>query len=281
MIDRAGLADFLRRRRESLRPADVGLPPGLRRRTPGLRRDEVAALAGMSSDYYARLEQGRGPHPSDQLLTALGRALRFDDVQNDHLFHLAGLTPRPHSSGGHIRPGLIKLADRLVDVPVSIVSDLGEKLWQNAMADALLGPLAPRPGRERNVTWLWFTKPELRASFPHEDWAHHALNHVNDLRATAGRRAGDNDVESLVSDLLAASPEFAELWARHEVGRRRFTEKRIDHPEVGLIHVSCEILLTPSTDVAMHVFFPTEGTDAGEKLELLRVIGSQDLTNVR
>jgi transcriptional regulator with XRE-family HTH domain len=281
VIDRVGLADFLRRRREALRPADVGLPPGLRRRTPGLRRDEVAMLAGMSSDYYARLEQGRGPHPSDQLLTALSRALRFDDVQSDHLFHLAGLTPRPHSSNGHIRPGLIKLADHLVDVPVCIVSDLGEKLWQNAMADALLGLLAPRAGRDRNVTWLFFTEPERRSSIPREDWELHAMNHVRDLRATAGRRGNDPDVASLVSDLLAASEEFTAMWERHEVGTRRFDNKRIRHPEVGIVHVSCEVLLTPSTDLAMHVFFPTEGTDAREKLDLLRVIGSQDLTTSR
>jgi transcriptional regulator with XRE-family HTH domain len=281
VIDRAGLADFLRRRREALRPADVGLPQGLRRRTPGLRRDEVALLAGMSSDYYARLEQGRGPHPSEQLLTSLGRALRFDDAQNDHLFHLAGLTPRPHSAGGHIRPGLIRLADHLVDVPVCIISDLGERLWQNAMADALMGPLAPRPGRDRNSTWLFFTDMARRERFPREDWEKHAVTHVNDLRATHGRRAGDQDVESLVSDLLAASEEFAELWARHEVGLHRFDRKRIDHPEVGIIHVSCEVLLTPSADLGMLVFFPTDGTDAREKLDLLRVIGSQDLTTSR
>jgi hypothetical protein len=238
-------------------------------------------LAGMSSDYYARLEQGRGPHPSDQLLGSLARALRFDDIQSDHLFHLAGLTPRPHSSNGHIRPGLIKLADHLVDVPVCIISDLSEKLWQNAMADALLGPLAPRSGRDRNTTWLFFTQPELRERFPREDWAKHALTHVNDLRATHGRRAGDADVESLVSDLLSASDEFAELWERHEVGVRRFDRKRMIHAEVGIIEVSCEVLLTPSADLGMLVFFPTEGTDAREKLDLLRVIGSQDLTTAR
>jgi MmyB-like transcription regulator ligand binding domain/Helix-turn-helix domain len=239
-------------------------------------------LAGMSSDYYARLEQGRGPHPSEQLLMSLSRALRFDDISSDHLFHLAGLTPRPHSSNGHLRPGLIRLADHLVDVPVCIVSDLGEKLWQNAMADAFLGPLAPRPGRDRNVTWLFFTQPERRReNIPREDWELHAMNHVRDLRATAGRRGNDPDVASLVNDLLAASEEFAELWARHEVGNRRFDNKRIRHPEVGLVQVSCEVLLTPATDLAMHVFFPKEGTDAREKLELLRVIGSQDLTTAR
>jgi transcriptional regulator with XRE-family HTH domain len=281
VIDRAGLADFLRRRREVLRPSDVGLPTGFRRRTPGLRRDEVALLAGMSTDYYARLEQGRGPRPSAQILTSLGRALRFDADQNDHLFHLAGLTPALRRSNGHIRPGLIRLADHLVDVPVTVVSDLSEVLWQNELADLTLGRRSPQPGRERNFGWLWFTRPELRDRFPREDWPHHAAAHVNNLRATAARRAGDPDVESLVSDLLAASTEFADLWDRHDVAVRRYDEKRIVHPEVGLIHLTCEVLLTPSADVQLMVYFPTEGTDASEKLDLLRVIGSQDLSSMR
>ena len=235
----------------------------------------------MSTDYYTRLEQGRGPHPSAQLLTSLGRALRFDADQNDHLFHLAGLTPPVRRSYGHIRPGLIKLADHLVDVPVCIMSDLGEVLWQNAMADITLWPRVTRPGRERNVTWLWFTSPALRARFPQEDWPHHVAAHVSDLRATAARRAGDADVESLVADLLAASTEFAELWERHDVAVRRFDQKRLVHPEVGIIHVTCEMLLTPTADVQLLAFFPTEGTDAREKLDLLRVIGTQDLSTTR
>ena len=120
VIDRAGLADFLRRRRAMLRPADVGLPDGMRRRTPGLRRDEVAQLAGMSNDYYARLEQRRGSHPSEPIVAALALALRCDSDERDHLFHSAGLTSPPRRTGRHIRPGLISLAERLTDVPVCI-----------------------------------------------------------------------------------------------------------------------------------------------------------------
>src|SRR5690606_12452437 len=133
VIDRAGLADFLRRRRETLRPADVGLPDGVRRRTPGLRRDEVAHLAGMSTDYYTRLEQRRGANPSPSIVAALARALRCDLDERDHLFHLAGLSPPPRRAGRHIRPGLISLAERLTDVPVCICTDLNEVLWQNAL----------------------------------------------------------------------------------------------------------------------------------------------------
>lgn len=282
VIDRVGLADFLRRRRELLRPADVGLPPGVRRRTPGLRRDEVAGLAEMSTDYYTRLEQGRGPHPSEQILTALGRALRLDLDQSDHLFHLCGLTaPSRHGGTAHMRPGLITLAGHLTDVPVCIVSDLDEVLWQNGLADLVLGPRAIRPGHDRNFTWLWFTDRSSRDRIPPEDWEHHSTAHVNDLRATAARRAGDADVEDLVGDLRGASPEFERYWSLHEVAVRRFDRKRFIHPEVGLLHLTCEVLLTPTIDVRLLVFFPTEGTDAGDKLNLLRVIGSQDLASAR
>jgi transcriptional regulator with XRE-family HTH domain len=139
VIDRVGLADFLRRR-ELRRQADVGLPDGVRRRTPGLRRGEVAQLAGMSSDYYSRLEQCRGSHPSEPIVAALACALRSDLDERDHLFHRAGLTPPPRRAGRHIRPGLISLVDRLTDVPVWICTDLDEVLWQNTLADAVLGP---------------------------------------------------------------------------------------------------------------------------------------------
>ncbi|SOD71073.1 helix-turn-helix protein [Jatrophihabitans sp. GAS493] len=279
MTNRVELAEFLRLRRESLRPADVGLAPGVRRRTPGLRREEVAQLAGMSTDYYSRLEQARGPHPSDQMLASLARALRLDADQHDHLFYLAGATPPPRrSSAGHLRPGLVRLADHLDDVPVCIISDLDEVLWQNSTADLVFGPLSPCPGRERNFTWQWFTDPQRRLRYPVEDRRRHATAHVNDLRATAARRGGDPDVESFVADLRAASAEFDELWRRHDVAARQFDRKRIEHPEVGRLELTCEVLLTPSADVRMLVFFPTEGTDARDRLDLLRVIGSQNLS---
>ena len=276
-IDRPGLADFLRRRREQLQPAEVGLPDGVRRRTPGLRRDEVAQLAGMSSDYYTRLEQARGPHPSQSMIASLARALRFDLDGRDHLFHLAGLTPPARRSGGHIGPGLVALADHLLDVPVVISSDTGALLWQNAMAEAVLGPHPTTGGREANMTWLWFQGEGRRTRVPQEDWHFHSVAHVNDLRATHARRRGDRDVTELVDRLLADSEEFRQLWEKHDVGVRRRSDKRFDHPEVGRIEVTCEVLFTPESDLRLSVFFPTAGTDAREKLDLLRVIGLQDL----
>ncbi|MBF8187671.1 helix-turn-helix domain-containing protein [Nonomuraea sp. K274] len=277
MIDRAGLADFLRRRRELLRPSDVGLPDGVRRRTPGLRRDEVAQLAGMSSDYYARLEQCRGANPSEPIVASLARALRCDLDERDHLFHLAGLTPPARRAGRHIRPGLISLVDRLTDVPAGICTDLGEVLWQNALADIVLGRQDHHAdGRARNLAWRWFTDPASRARIPEEDWPRHSAAHVNDLRATYSRRAGDNDVVELVQGLRERSAEFRASWERHEVGVRRFDRKRLLHPEAGVLHLTCEVLLTPEEDLRVIAFFPTEGTDAREKLDLLRVIGTQN-----
>lgn len=276
MVDRAGLADFLRRRRELLRPADVGLPATLRRRTPGLRRDEVAHLAGMSTDYYSRLEQGRGSLPSAPVLAAIARALRVSLDERDHLFHLAGIIPPARHAGRHIDAGLSRLADHLVRVPVCICTDLNEVLWQNDLADVVMGSLGHRSGRERNFTWQWFAEPARRAWFLHEDWAQISEAHASDLRATHSRRGGDADVTALVNELLKVSGEFRTIWERHEVAVRRYDRKRLLHPQVGLLQLTCQVLLTPHDDLKLLALFPTEGTDAGEKLDLLRVIGKQD-----
>ncbi|SDS05825.1 helix-turn-helix transcriptional regulator [Microlunatus soli] len=278
MIDRPGLADFLRRRRETLRPADIGLPEGSRRRTPGLRREEVAQLAGVSSDHYARLEQARGSAPSASVVAAIARALRCDLDQRDHLFHLAGLVPPPHRAGGHPSPGLISLAERLVDVPACIYSDIGQLLWCNPLFSALGIHAETGSGREANALWRWFTRPAVRDLVPEEDQPRLTAAQVSDLRAVYSRRAGDRDVTELVDDLLACSTEFRTLWEQHEVAVRRSDRKDLRHPGVGLIQMRCEVLLTPEEDVKLTVFFPVEGTDAADKLELLRVIGIQDFT---
>ncbi|WP_406029592.1 helix-turn-helix transcriptional regulator [Nocardioides sp. NBC_00163] len=278
MTDRRELADFLRRRRELLRPSDVGLPDGLRRRTPGLRREEVASLAGVSTDHYTRLEQARGSAPSESVLSAIARALQCDLDERDHLFYLAGMTPPLRRAGNYVRPGLIALARRLTDIPVVICTDTGEIAWLNPLATTLLPQLPDGPGRGRNLMWRWFTEPDRRPA-PREDWDRMSASHVMDLRATYARRAGDSDITSLVHDLLAASEEFRGLWERHQVGVRRADLKTFIHPEVGPVAVRCEVLLTEEADVKLLAYFPAEGTDAAEKLELLRVIGSQRLTS--
>ncbi|WP_328527988.1 helix-turn-helix transcriptional regulator [Nocardioides sp. NBC_00368] len=272
MIDRDGLADFLRRRRALVRPADVGLPDGVRRRTPGLRREEVAILAGVSTDHYTRLEQARGSAPSAQVVKAIARALQCDEDQRDHLYYLAGMTPPPRR--GHVRPGLIALANRLTDLPVVICTDLGEVVFFNPLAELLLAHLVGEGERGSNMVWRWFTDRAFRA-MPEEDWPRISAAHVSDLRATYARRSGDTDVTSLVEDLLAASEEFRRLWERHEVGVRRTDRKTFLHPRVGAVTVRCEVLVTEGHEVQLLAHFPAEGTDAAEKLELLGVIGTQ------
>ncbi|WP_206342491.1 helix-turn-helix transcriptional regulator [Streptomyces ureilyticus] len=282
MIDRLGFADFLRRRRELLRPADIGLPEGVRRRTPGLRRDEVAQLANISTDYYARLEQRRGANPSETIVASLARALRCDPDERDHLYHLAGFSAPARYSGGYVRPGVMSLLDRLGDIPAFVVSDLGAVLWQNTVAAITLGWTAERRAdRSANIVWRWFTEPALRTCFPEEDWPRHSLAHVSDLRATSARRGGDADVTDLVHGLLERSEEFRALWERHEVAVHRFDRKRFLHPEVGVLHLTCEVLLSPEADTKVLAFFPTEGTDAREKLALLRTIGTQNFQATR
>jgi transcriptional regulator with XRE-family HTH domain len=274
-MQRDDLADFLRRRREAIRPADVGLAEGPRRRTAGLRREEVALLAGMSTDYVVRLEQGRSAQPSAQMLSALARALRLTEDERDHLFHLAGQQPPRATGGTHARAGLLRMLDLLGDTPATVVSDLGETLAQNRMAMLLLGDQTRFRGDERFHVWRWFTDPGWRELYPVEDADHHGRVSVADLRATAARRHGDPDVDGLVRRLLAASPQFAELWSEHEVAVRRSDRKRIVNRQVGVVHVDCETLVTPDLGQKLLVLTPQPGTDAAEKLALLSVVGLQ------
>lgn len=278
-MDRDELADFLRRRREQLQPAEVGLLPGLRRRTPGLRRDEVALLAGMSTDYYTRLEQARGPRPSVQVLGALARALRFTDDERDYLFHLCGHTA-PHRDGGdrHVGPGLLYLLSKLEDAPAAVCSDLGEVLAQNRMHVLLVGDQTGFAGLSRYVLWRWCTEPDAGRRFPEEDRDRLIRKHVADLRATAARRPGDADVVELITRLRSVSSEFERMWTEHEVAVRLSDSKRIVHPRVGLMDMVCETLVTPNVAQKLLVYYPRPGSDAQEKLDLLRVIGVQSMT---
>ncbi len=279
-VGRSELADFLRHCRARLTPAAVGLSQGARRRTPGLRREEVAQLAGMSTDHYTRLEQARGSRPSRQMLAAVARALRLTGDERDHLFHLAGEEPpRARSTTEHVRPGLLLVLDRLVDVPARVVSDRGDVLAQNAMAGALHGDLSARPAAERNIAWLYFTNPSARELFPAEDRDRAAGNLVADLRATVARRPDDVRLAELVRRLRARSEEFVGLWDAHCVAVRRADTKRFVHPVVGLLELDCEVLLSPEHDQRLIVYTARPGSRSGERLELLRVIGLQELTH--
>ncbi|MFE9423215.1 helix-turn-helix transcriptional regulator [Kitasatospora sp. NPDC006697] len=281
MTDRTELADFLCRCRARLVPADVGLQPGARRRTPGLRREEVAQLAGLSMDYYARLEQGRGPQPSPQLLVSLARALRLGEDERDHLFHLAGHEPpRTRRTLTHLRPSLLLILDRLHDTPAQVVSRLGDVLAQNRMAIALLGDRTQLPPRERNVVWTWFTDPASRARFPEAEHEQLARAQVANLRAIRAADPQDAEAAELVAELLAASQEFAELWSRHDVAVRRSGQKTVLHPVVGPVELDCEVLTSTQDGQLLLVYTARPGSESAGRLELLRVIGSQQMTGV-
>ncbi|MER7282806.1 helix-turn-helix transcriptional regulator [Dactylosporangium sp. NPDC000244] len=279
-MNRRELADFLRRCRERLQPQDVGLSCGARRRTPGLRREEVAQLAGMSADYYMRLEQARSPQPSMQLLAPLARALRLNDDERDHLYLLAGhRPPAGRHAGDHVRPGLLFLLDRLTDAPAQILNDIGDLLAQNSLAESLFGGVCSTQPQNRNIVWRWFTDPSVRAAYPEPDREHYSRLHTADLRAALARRSGDQAALDLVRRLRAASPEFAELWERHEVGVRRSGNIRVVHPTIGLIDLNCEQLLSPAEDQHLLLFTPSPGTQSAEQLQLLRVVGRELFTS--
>ncbi|MCS7480977.1 helix-turn-helix transcriptional regulator [Umezawaea endophytica] len=279
-MQRDQLADFLRRRRETIRPAEVGLTDGPRRRTAGLRREEVAMLAGMSVDYVVRLEQGRSSQPSTQLLGALARALRLSDDERDHLFHLAGHQPPPADGVARLaRAGLLRVLDLLGDTPALVLSDLGEVLAQNQASVLLAGDQTGLSGDRRYVAHRWFTDPAAREMAPPGEREHHGRGLVADLRAVAGRRSGDPVVTGLVERLLAASAEFRGFWDEHEVAVRRSDRKTFVHPQVGDLVMDCETLVTPDRGQQLLVLTPADA-DSRERLDLLRVLGVQEFPAV-
>jgi transcriptional regulator with XRE-family HTH domain len=274
-MDREDLADFLRRRRESLQPGDVGLPEGRRRRTAGLRREEVASLAAMSTDFYARIEQRRGSRPSEATVAALARALRLTLDERDHLFHLAGYEPPARAiRSDHVCPPLLRVLDSL-DTPAQVTSDLAVTLVQNELALALLGDQTEYEGASRSLFYRWFTDPAERTHYPAEDHEEHSRTYVAGLRAVHGRNRDDTEARELVELLLAESPEFAALWDEHEVAVRRDTHKRIIHPTVGLLELDCQILTAENQTERLLVFTAAPGSEDAARLELLSVVGNQ------
>jgi transcriptional regulator with XRE-family HTH domain len=275
-MDRTALADFLRRRREALRPADVGIPVTARRRTPGLRREDVAALAAMSTDYYTRLEQQRGPQPSEQMLSSLARALRLTSDERDYLFLLAGHTaPAPVGAAAHVPPALLRVLDRLDDTPALILSNLGETLVQNQLAAALLGDRTGYTGLARSEIYRWFTDPDERLRYPDSDRGRQSRAQVANLRAAYGSMGPQSRAGELVRALQKASPEFAGLWERHEVARRFEDHKVLVHPELGPIELDCQVLFTEDQSQALLVLTAPPRTEGYEKLQLLAVLGQQ------
>ena len=281
-MDRVELAAFLRRRREELRPEDVGLPVGARRRATGLRREEVAALAAMSTDYYTRLEQQRGPQPSEQMLAALARALRLSDDARDYLFRVAGRNaPSVSVTSTHVAPALQRVLDRLTDTPALILSNLGEVLMQNRHAAALYGDPSKFTGLARSGIYRWFTDPGERLIYPEHDRDRQSRAQVANLRAAYGSMGPKSRAGELVRVLSRESAEFAELWERHEVARRYEDHKVLVHPQLGEIEVDCQALFTEDQSQALLVLTAPPRTEAFDKIQLLGVLGHETFEDVR
>jgi hypothetical protein len=278
-MDAAALAEFLRRRRAELAPADLGLSEGARRRTPGLRREEVAQLAAMSTDYYTRLEQQRGPQPSEQMLASLARALRLSRDERDYLYRMAGHgIPDQVSTSAHVAPALLRVLERLDDSPALVLSNLGESLVQNRMADALFGDRTALTGWERSDVYRWFAHPETeRMLYPADDRDRQSRALVANLRVAYGALGERSRAGELVARLRRVSDEFAAIWERHEVAQRFEDHKTLVHPEVGEIELDCQVLFTEDQGQALLVL-TASGNEAAEKLRLLSVLGTQAFT---
>ncbi len=273
------LGTFLRSRRDRIRPGEVGLPVGPRRRVPGLRRDEVAHLAGLSVEYYIELERGAGSQPSEQMIAALARALRLSRDERDHLYHLAG-RPLPVEGGpaSHVHPSMSALLERLGATPAQVITDLHVTLMQNPLARALLGDQTVHHGAAASFVHRWFLDPAARDVYPEPDHAAQSRAFVADLRAALARRSvRDAEAAGLLAALLDGSSEFVGLWDEHDVAFRRDDRKRIIHPGLGLLEVNCLNLFSEDGRQRLLWFTPAVGTDTAERLELLSVVGQQDL----
>jgi transcriptional regulator with XRE-family HTH domain len=278
MIDRTELATFLRVRRESLQPEDVGMTRGPRRRTSGLRREEVASLCFMSTDYYARLERATGPQPSEAMIAAIAQGMHLTLDERDHLFRLAGHNaPTRGPSGDHVGPGLLRILDRLQDTPAEIVTELGETIRQSAMGRALTGDASRYQGMDRSSGYRWFMSPQQRDGYPADEREQLSRVYASGLRELVARRGPDSRAARLASTLREHSTEFRQLWAEHQVGVRPPEMKRFLHPEVGMLELQCQTLLDEEQSHRLLVYTATPGSDSHAKLELLAVIGSQSV----
>ncbi|WP_181696199.1 helix-turn-helix transcriptional regulator [Nocardia sp. GTS18] len=276
MIDRAGLAEFLLGRRQALQPEDVGLPRGKRRRTRGLRREEVAALCHMSPDYFARLERASGPQPSEQMIASIAQGLHLSRDERDHLFRLAGHQPPSRDGDSEfISPGMMRIFDRLTDdTPAEIVTELGETLRQTPLGVALVGDLTRYTGPSRSIGYRWFTDPAARALHPAEDHEFLSRMYVSGLRGVLALRGPTSKAAHLAELLTTESEQFRTLWKDHEVGIKPRAVKRYLHPTVGPLELNCQILLDPDQSNLLLVYTAVPGSESYEKLQLLSVIGT-------
>jgi transcriptional regulator with XRE-family HTH domain len=271
------LADFLRRRREALTPAMAGLRAGDRRRTPGLRRDEVARLANMSTNYYERLEQGRGPQPSTAILAGLTRALRLNQDERDYLYRLAGhAAPTVPKPDDFVDPDLLFVMGALSPTsPAFITDDLATTVAQNELHVALFGRLIGLPGWESNQIWRWFTSLRWRFLMgPPDEHDDIGRAFVANLRTSIAQRNHDAAARALVADIRAVSPEFSRLWDEHLVRAPHCATMTVPDHRVGRLHFDCGVVTSPRSRQRLVTLEAMPGTATQQRLtrlvELLR-----------
>ena len=270
----------VRRWRDRVQPAAAGVPVGGRRRAAGLRREELAGLAGISVDYLTRLEQGRATSPSVQVVEALARALRVSDAERDFLFRLAGhSTPGLDVVSSRITPSVQRLLDRLANTPVAVYDATWTLIVANAPYDALMGPTTSWQGIERNSVWRHLVGPGSRAVHTREQQREFEAGLVADLRLTAARYPHDQRLKQLIREITAQSPRFEKLWElsaptpHQDFGR----QKVIDHPDVGHITLDCDTLVVAANDLRIMIYTAEPDTEDAERLSLAIVLGTQSL----
>jgi transcriptional regulator with XRE-family HTH domain len=264
-VDTRALAAFLRARRDRLTPRDVGLPDGERRRTAGLRRQEVAQLAGISVDYYVRLEQARGPRPSRQVLGALARALMLSRDERDYLFRLVGeAAPTTSGPSTDVVPAIRHLLDSLHAVPAYVVDAKYDVLAWNDLAVHFIGDLARVSATDRNMVRWTFRRPADDLLWTDAEMIAFTRATVADLRAAYGRYPDDPGIAALVTELLGTSPRFAEMWRAHDVAVRRRITKRVHHPDVGQLEFTCQVLHVDDTDQRIIAYLAEPGSPTAQ-----------------
>ncbi|MBF6355876.1 helix-turn-helix domain-containing protein [Nocardia higoensis] len=261
MANRTDLAAFLRARRADLRPSDVGLPQTGPRRTPGLRRQEVAQLAGISVEYYVRLEQARGPRPSAQVIGALARALMLTADERNYLFRTAGHQP-PVVAGPNrtVSVAVRAILDGLTAMPAYVADASYDILAWNAMAVFFISDLTDTPASDRNMVRWAFRRRADDPSWSDPETLQFARTTVADLRAAYARYPGNSGLGALVTELLGTSTRFAQMWASQDVAERRNHRKRVTHPEYGVLDFECQVLHLPDSDQRIIIYCADPGS---------------------
>ncbi|MFI7128224.1 helix-turn-helix transcriptional regulator [Nonomuraea sp. NPDC050153] len=281
---RSGFGALLRAWRDRLSPADAGFTMTPGRRARGLRREELAQLAGLSVDYVLRLEQGRAKNPSAQVVGALSRALQLSRAERDQLYRSAGLLPPQDGTiSAHVPPGIQRLAARLRDVPIGVFTAEWTLVWWNTMWSALHGDPAVLPAAERNLARALFGNGTAHAAMlpirSERGQDAFEASIVADLKDAVSRYPADAQLDRLVHDLRGASDTFAHHWATQTAATQHTTDRKtIRHPDLGDILLDCDVLIVPGADLRMVTYTAAAGTSDAGKLDLLRVTGAHTAT---